>query len=196
MNKISASLVKELRDLTGASVIDCQQALSESGGNIDKAREVLRKKGKEKARKKTDRETGEGVIATYVHGNKKIGTLVELRCETDFVAKNAEFQDLAHDLAMHVAAMSPKFLSFSKVPKEEKKEIEDSFRDEIASEKKPLEIVEKILEGKVRKHFEKMCLLEQEFIKDPNMTISDLINAKIAKIGENIRVERFTRYEI
>jgi elongation factor Ts len=210
MKKISASQVKELRDLTGASVIECREALIESGGNIEKARECLRRKGKEKAGKKSGRETNEGVVSSYVHSNRKVGAMIELRCETDFVAKNAEFQELAHDLAMHVAAMSPKYVSFSDVPEEDKKAFEESVRKELAGparnasrlgrdaggEKKPAEIIEKIVEGKVKKNFEQMCLLDQAFIKNPEMTVSDLVKEKISKIGENIQVGNFVRFEI
>jgi len=162
--KISVAQVKELRELAGASVIDCREALIQSEGNIAKAFDYLRKRGKEKAQKKSNRETREGVIASYIHSNKKIGALIELRCETDFVAKNSEFQELAYDIAMHVAAMSPKYLAIADAPEEEKSE--------------------------------EICLLSQAFIKDPNLTVADLIQEKISKIGENILIERFARFEI
>lgn len=162
--KISAAKVKELRELAGASVVDCREVLMQSQGNMEKALDYLRKRGKEKAKKKSDRETKEGVIASYIHSNKKIGAMVELRCETDFVAKNSEFQELAYDLAMHVAAMSPKYLTIEDAPEEEK--------------------------------LEEICLLSQAFIKDQNLTINDLIKEKISKIGENILVQRFVRFEI
>ena len=162
--KISASLVKDLRALTGASIADCREALAEAKGNVEKAVEYLRERGKEIAQKKSGRETGEGVVASYIHSNKKIGAIVELRCDTDFVAKNSEFQELAYDLAMHIAAMAPKYIS----PKE------------ASEEENP----------------EEVCLLAQKFIKDPNLAVADLIQEKISKIGENIRVEKFERFEI
>ena len=164
MISISADQVKKLRELTDASIMECREALQNSDGDMEKSRLYLRKKGKEKAQKKAGRETREGIIAAYVHSNKKIGALVEIRCETDFVAKNSEFQELAHDLAMHVAAMSPKYLTVKDIPKGEK--------------------------------LEEVCLFSQSFIKDPGLTVGDLIKEKISKIGENIQVEKFVRFEI
>jgi len=194
--KIDASLVKDLRDKTGASIMECKAALEKAAGDIEKAIVYLRQKGKEKAVKKSTRATGEGIVAAYIHSNKKIGAMVELRSETDFVAKNAEFQELAYDLAMHIAAMSPKFLSFDQVGEKEKDEYEHLVREELANEKKPAEIIEKIVEGKIKKHFEELSLLSQAFIKNQDMTISDLIKEKISKIGENIQVGNFTRFEV
>jgi len=194
--KISASLVKDLRDKTGASIMECRAALEKSNGDIEKAIVYLRQKGKEKATKKSTRATGEGIVAAYIHSNKKIGAMVELRSETDFVAKNSEFQELAYDLAMHVAAMSPQYLSFEQVSEKDKEEYEHLVREELASEKKPAEIVEKIVEGKIKKHFEGLSLLSQAFIKDQDMTVSDLIKEKISKIGENIQIGNFTRFEV
>ncbi|MDD3487127.1 MAG: translation elongation factor Ts [Candidatus Moranbacteria bacterium] len=194
--KITAELVKTLRDQTGASIMECRNALVETEGDLEKAVESLRRRGKEKARKKAGRETGEGVVATYVHGNGKIGAMVELLCETDFVAKNSEFQELAHDLAMHIAAANPKYLSIEDVSAEEKDEFEKVAREEFANEKKPAEILEKIIAGKTAKHFEEMSLLAQPFVKDPDVTVDELIKEKIAKIGENIKVEKFSRLEI
>ena len=193
---ISADHVKKLRDQTGASVMDCKKALEKSEGDIDKAVEYLKKSGKEKAGKKAQRATGEGVVAAYIHSNKKIGVLVELRCETDFVAKNSEFQELAYDVAMHVAAMDPKYLSFEQISDKDKKDYESIIGEEVASQDKPANIIEKIIEGKVKKHFEEISLLEQSFIKNPDVTVGDMIKEKIAKIGENIQVERMERFEI
>jgi elongation factor Ts len=193
---ISASLVKDLRDKTGASIMECRDALEKSGGDMEKATAHLRQKGKEKAGKKADRATGEGVVSAYVHSNKKIGALVELRCETDFVAKNSEFQELAYDLAMHIAAMNPKYLSFDNVDEKDKNEYEHLVREELAGENKPDDIVEKIVDGKVKKHFEEMSLLSQAFIKDQDVVVADLVKEKIAKIGENIQIGNFERFEI
>lgn len=193
---ISANHVKELRNQTGASVMDCKKALEKSAGNVEQAIEYLKKSGKEKAGKKAQRETGEGVVAAYIHSNKKISAMVELRCETDFVAKNSEFQELAYDIAMHVAAMAPKYLSFEQISDKDKKDYEGIVREEVASQNKPVNIIEKIIEGKVKKHFEEMSLLEQNFVKNPDVTVGDMIKEKIAKIGENIRIERMERFEI
>ena len=204
--KIAAKLVKELRDKTGASIMECKKALAEAKGNLEKATEYLRKHGKEKAAKKSDRTTAEGIVATYIHSNQKIGVILELLCETDFVAKNSEFQELAHDLAMHIAAANPKYLSVSLIEKKELKDFEKFTRDELASEKsaqgrsasggKPAAILEKIVSGKIKKHFDEIALLSQPFIKNPDMTVDDLIKEKIAKIGENIQIGNFVRFEI
>ncbi len=193
---ISADHVKKLRDQTGASVMDCKKALEKSGGDIEQGIEYLKKSGKEKAGKKAERATKEGVVAAYIHSNKKIGAMVEIRSETDFVAKNSEFQELAYDIAMHVAAMAPKFLSFGEVSEKDKKDYEGMVREELATQNKPADIVEKIVEGKVRKYFEELSLLEQNFVKNPDVTVGDMIKEKIAKIGENIQVERMERFEI
>jgi len=194
--KISAELVKELREKTGASIMECRNALIEVKGDLEKATENLRKRGKEKAAKKADRATAEGVVVSYIHSNKKIGAMVELLCETDFVAKNSEFQELAYDLAMHIAAADPKYLSFQNVDEKEKLEYEKFAREEFAGEKKPAEIMEKMVSGKVKKHFDEISLLSQPFVKNPDATIEDLIKEKIAKVGENIQVGNFVRFEI
>ena len=194
--KISAELVKELREKTGASIMECRNALVEAKGDFEKAVENLRKRGKEKAAKKADRATAEGVVVSYIHSNKKIGTMVELLCETDFVAKNSEFQELAHDLAMHIAATNPKYLSFENVDEKEKSEYEKFAREEFSSENKPTEILEKMVSGKVKKHFDEISLLSQPFVKNPDATVGDLIKEKIAKIGENIQVGNFVRFEV
>ena len=194
--KISAQLVKDLRGSTGASIMECRNALSEANGDLEKAIEYLRRSGKEKAAKKADRTTAEGVVASYIHSNRKIGAMVEVFCETDFVAKNSEFQELAHDLAMHIAAANPKYLSLGKIDPKDKEDFEKFVRQELASEKKPADIIEKIVEGKVKKHFEDISFLAQPFVKNPDMTVEDLIKEKIAKIGENIQVGNFARFEI
>ncbi len=194
--KITAQLVKDLRGKTGASIMECRNALSESKGDIEKAIEYLRKRGKERAAKKADRITAEGVIASYVHSNRKVAAMVEVFCETDFVAKNSEFQELAHDLAMHIAASNPKYLSLEKIDPKDKKDFEKFVREDLASEKKPADIMEKIVEGKVKKHFEEISFLAQPFVKNPDMTVEDLIKEKISKIGENIQIGNFARFEI
>jgi elongation factor Ts len=193
---ISAGDVKDLREKTGASIMDCKKALEKSGGDLEKALKYLKQSGKEKAGKKSERETGEGVVAAYIHSNKKVGAMVELRCETDFVAKNSEFQELAYDIAMHVAAMSPKYTSLESVEKEDWDGYEKIVREEVSMEKKPENIIKKIVEGKIQKHFADISLLSQAFIKNPDITVEDLIKEKIAKIGENIQLGRFERFEI
>lgn len=194
--KISAKLVKELRTLTGASIMECRNTLVEAEGDLKKAAENLRKRGKEKAVKKAERATTEGVVVSYIHSNKRIGVMVELLCETDFVAKNSEFQKLAHDLAMQIAATDPKCLSPENVDEKEKSEYEEFAREEFKKENKPAEILEKMVSGKVKKHFDEISLLSQPFVKDPDTTVEDLIKEKIAKIGENIQVGNFVRFEI
>jgi elongation factor Ts len=196
MKNISAQEVKKLREATGTSILECREALEKSGGNFEKAQEYLKKRGREKAGKKSQRATYEGVVATYVHSNKKIGAMVELRTETDFVAKNSEFQDLAYDIAMHIAALAPKYLSYAEVPEKDKNEYEHLVREELAGENKPQEIIEKIVDGKVKKHFEEMSLLDQKFVKNPDISVGNLIKEKISKIGENIQVGDFKRFEI
>lgn len=194
--KISAELVKELRARTGASIMECRNALAEANGDSEKAVQNLRKRGKEKAAKKAERATAEGVVASYIHSNQKIGAMMEVLCETDFVAKNSEFQELAHDLAMHVAAADPKYLSAEKVDEKERTEYEKFARDEFAAENKPAEVLEKMVAGKVKKHFDELSLLSQPFVKNPEITVEDLIKEKISKIGENIQIGNFVRFEI
>jgi len=196
MRKISALHVKKLREVTGASVMECRVALEKSSGDMKKAEAYISKMGREKAGEKSKRATGEGVIAAYIHSNKKVGAMVELLCETDFVAKNSEFQELAYDIAMHIAAMNPRYLKISEVPERDKREYEHMVREELAGEKKPADVVEKIISGKVNKHFDELCLLSQNFVKRPEITVENLIKEKISKIGENIRVGRFVRFEI
>jgi len=194
--KITASMVKELRARSGVSVMECKNALEKSRGNLEEALKWLKQTGKEKAAKKAARVTAEGVVASYIHSNKKVGAMVELRSETDFVAKNKEFQDLAYDLAMHVAAMAPRYLSFSRVSRKEREEYEHLMREELALEKKPAEVAEKIIEGKINKHFGEMSLLSQPFVKNPDLTVDELIKEKIGKVGENIQIGNFVRFEI
>ncbi|NQU99577.1 MAG: translation elongation factor Ts [Parcubacteria group bacterium] len=193
---IKPSDIKELREKTDAGIMDCKEALNEAGGDFDKAEEILRKKGVARASKRAGRDAGEGTIEAYIHSNNKIGVLLELGCETDFVAKNDEFKTLAHDIAMQVAASNPKFVSPDNIPEsdleKEKKEVAESLKDE----KKPKEILDKIVEGKLKKHCEEISLIKLPLVKDPDMTIEDLITEKSSKFGEKIKVRRFVRYEI
>lgn len=191
----NAKIIKDLRETTGAGILECQKALEEAGNDVIKAEEILRKKGQKIIDKKIDREVKEGVIDSYIHANNKIGVLVELVCETDFVARNGEFRELAHDLAMQVAATDPKWIRPTDVPPdvmEKEKEIAGEGMDK----SKPAQVMEKILEGKLRKFYSQTCLEEQPFIKDDKVIIKDLIKDKIVKLGENIRIRRFIRFEI
>lgn len=190
------NLVKKLREKTGAGMVNCQKALEETNGNLEKAEEILRKKGQKIAAAKSERITKAGLIGVYLHSNEKIAAMVEVSCETDFVARNKEFKELAHDLAMQVAAANPSYLKPEDVPKEVLEKEKEIYREEMAKEKKPPQILEKIIAGKLEKFFENICLLKQPFIKDQNIKIEDLIKSKIAKLGENIQVKRFIRFEI
>lgn len=186
--------VKKLRDKTSAGMMDCKKALKEAGGKLEKAIEVLRKKGIAKAAKKSTRTAEQGVIESYVHMGGNIGVLVEVNCETDFVAKNDKFRELTKDLAMQVAAANPEYVSSEDVPEEivnkEKEIIKTQIKD------KPENVIDKIVEGKLKKYYSQVCLLEQPYIKDPDLTIRDLVTQTIAKIGENIVIRRFVRYEV
>jgi len=190
------SLVVKLRQMTGAGIVDCSKALEEAGGDLEKAAEALRKKGMAKAAKREGRETREGVVAIYSHANKKLGAMVELFSETDFVARNSDFQALANDLAMHVAAMNPLYLSPEAVPEEVLAKEREIYTAEFAGSGKPKNIVDNIVNGKLAKFYEDTCLLNQKFVKDEDVTIGELVKQKIGVIGENIRVGRFARFEI
>jgi len=193
---ISANLVKELRERTGAGMMDCKKALTETNGDTEKAIEYLREKGLSAAAKKAGRIATEGVIETYIHGGGRIGVMLELNCETDFVAKTDEFKELAKDIAMHIAAARPEFLKPEEVPQEELEKEKNILRAQALNEGKPEKIVDKMVEGRIAKFFKDVCLLEQPFVKDPDRTISQLITEKVAKIGENISIRRFVRYEL
>ncbi len=193
----NAQLVMQLRQRTGAGIIDCQQALKVAGGDMEQAIEILKQTGALKAVKKSaERSTFEGVIAAYVHHTKKLAALVEVRCETDFVARNAEFIELANDIAMQVAAMNPEYLSPETVPSEVSAKERVSFLAELASENKPDEIKAKIVEGKLHKWLSEVCLTKQAFFKREEITVEDLVNEKIAKLGEKIVIVRYDRYEM
>jgi elongation factor Ts len=193
---ISAAQVKELRDKTGAPMMDCKHALTEAKGDIEQAIVVLRKKGVATAAKKSSRATSEGSVASYIHAGGKIGVLVEVNCESDFVARTDDFQSLLHDLAMHIAASDPKYVRKEDVTPEDYEREKDIYRSQAASTGKPANVVEKIVEGKMSKFYEEVCLYEQPFIKDGTVTVAQLIAVMIAKIGENITVSRFMRFKV
>ena len=194
--KITAEMVKKLRDMTGAGMMDCKKALEEANGDFEKAVEILRKKGAAKAAKKAGRATREGIITSYIHFNGRIGVLLELNCETDFVARTDEFKELAYNLAKQVAAMNPKWVSREDVPQEVIEKEKEIYREQLKDSGKPEHVVEKIVEGKLEKFFEENCLLEQEYIFEEGKKVKDIINEAIGKIGENIRVSRFVRMEV
>jgi len=192
--EIKASLVKELRDKTGAGMMDCKKALTECGGDLEKAVNWLREKGIAKAVSKADRDTKEGRIYAYIHSNNKIGVLVEVNCETDFVARTDKFEALCKDIAMHIAATNPLAIRPEELDEkliENEKEIS---RNKAMNEGKPEKVIDKIVEGQIKKYYQENCLLQQEFVKDPAKTIQDIINEAISTTGENIQIARFTRY--
>jgi elongation factor Ts len=194
--EITAERVKELRQRTGIGVMECKKALQESKGDIEKAITILRKKGHARAKDKMSRETSEGLVGSYIHLNGKIGVLVEVNCESDFVARNDEFKDLVKNIAMHIAAASPKYISPEDVPKEELEEEKDIVREQFKDSKKPPEIMEKIVQGKLSKFYEEVCLLNQQYIRDDKVSIEKLLTSYIAKFGENIKIKRFARFEL
>jgi len=196
MANISAAQVKELREKTGAPMMDCKQALTEAKGDLEQAIVVLRKKGVSVAAKKAARVTSEGSIGSYIHAGGKIGVLVEVNCESDFVARTEDFKELLHDIAMHIAASDPKFVRKEDVTPEAFEREKDIYRAQAASTGKPPAVVEKIVAGKMEKFYEEVCLLEQPFIKDQTINISQLIAAKVGKLGENIAVRRFARFKV
>lgn len=193
---IDMDAVKELRHRSGAGVLDCKKALQECDGDIDKAVDYLREKGLAKAAKKAGRTASEGVVFSYIHTNGKIGTLVELNCETDFVARTDEFKELGKEIAMHIAAAAPLYISVDDIPAEDLKREKEIYKAQALEEGKPEHIVEKIAEGRLAKFYEETCLLEQKYIRDPEKKIKDLIIEKIAILGENIVVRRFARFSI
>lgn len=195
MAAITASMVKEIREMTGAGMLDCKKALEEKEGNIEEAVKLLREKGLAKAAKKSDRVAAEGIVASYVH-NGRVGVIVEINSETDFVAKNVEFQEFAKDVAMQIAASSPKYVGREEVPTEELDQEKEILRNQALNEGKPANIVDKMVVGRVEKYYKDVCLLEQSFIKNPDITIQDLLNEKMAKIGEKLSIRRFSRFEV
>lgn len=195
MAEITAALVKELREKTGAGMMDCKKALMAKDGNISAAIDYLREKGLAAAAKKSGRIAAEGVVESYIHMGGRIGVLVEVNCETDFVAKTDEFHELAKDIAMHIAASKPQYVSREEIPAEVLEHERAIYRTIAENEGKPANIIEKIVEGRVDRFAKEICLLDQPFVKDPDVTVGGLLNAKIAKIGEKISVRRFVRYE-
>jgi elongation factor Ts len=196
MANISAAQVKELREKTGAPMMDCKSALTEAKGNLEDAIVLLRKKGVSVAAKKATRVTSEGSVAHYIHAGGKIGVLVEVNCESDFVARTEDFKELVHDIAMHIAASDPKFVRKEDVTPEAFEREKDIYRAQAAATGKPPAIIEKMVAGKMEKFYEEVCLLEQPFIKDQTINISQLIAAKVGKLGENIAVRRFARFKV
>lgn len=196
MAEISTQMVKELREATNAGILDCRKALSEANGNFEQAVEVLRKKGLASAAKKANRETNEGIVGHYIHTGSKLASLVELNCETDFVARTESFQELARDLAMHVAAARPTYLRREDVPANVVEHEKAIYQEQMANSGKPAHVLEKIIDGKLDKWYSEVCLLEQGFIKDPDTNIQQLLTQKIATLGENIKVNRFARVAI
>jgi len=193
---ITADMVKELRQRTGIGVMECKEALQESQGLIDKAIEILRKKGYARAKDKMSREAGEGIITSYIHMNGKIGVLVEVNCESDFVARNEEFKELVKNIAMQIAASSPRYVSSEEIPAAEIEQEKEIIKSQLKDMKKPPEIIEKIVQGKLNKFYEEVCLLDQPYIREDKMTVRQLVSSMIAKIGENIKVKRFARFEL
>jgi elongation factor Ts len=194
--KVTIQMVKELRETTGAGVLDAKKALEAANGNFEAAVDALRKKGAARAAKKADREANEGSIEVYSHLANRVGVMVEVNCETDFVARNEQFQELAHDIALHIAAMSPKYLNREDVPAGDLERELDVLRDQARAEGKPENIVEKIVEGRVDKFYAETCLMEQPFVKDEKKKISQLVTEAIQTLGENIVIRRFVRYEL
>lgn len=193
---ISAAQVKELRDKTNAGMMDCKEALKDADGNFEKAVEYLRKKGLSAATKRSSRAAKEGAVESYIHMAGKIGVLLEVNCETDFVGRTEAFRNLVHDVAMHIAAMNPKYLAPDDVPEKMLEQEKEIYRTQALAEGKPEKVVDKIIEGKLKKYYEDMCLIKQKFVKDTDVTIETLVNNAIANTGENIIIRRFTRYQL
>ncbi len=194
MAEITAALVKELRERTGAGMMDCKRALVEKNGDLEAAVEYLREKGLAAAAKKAGRIASEGIVDAYIHAGGKIGVLIEVNCETDFVAKTDEFKQLVRDLAMHIAANNPTYVSKEQIPAEVVEKEREILRAQALNEGKPEKIVDKMVEGRMEKFYADVCLLNQPFVRDPDITVGELITSKIATIGENISVRRFERY--
>ena len=193
---VSASDVKALREATGAGMMDCKKALTEADGNMEKATEILREKGLAAAAKKSGRIAAEGVVASYIHMGGRIGVLVEVNCETDFVAKTDQFQSFVRDIAMQIAASNPLYLSSEEVPQDTIDKEKEILRIQAINEGKPEKIVNNMVEGRIKKYFKEVCLLDQPFVKDPDKSIADYVKEQIAALGENITIRRFTRYEM
>ncbi|WP_010269481.1 translation elongation factor Ts [Paenibacillus senegalensis] len=193
---VTAAMVKELREKTGAGMLDCKKALEEANGDITKASQILREKGLAAAANKAGRAATEGSVQSYIHAGGRVGVLVEVNCETDFVANTDDFKDFVKDVAMQIAAANPKYVSREEVPQEVIAKEKEILRTQALNEGKPENIVDRMVEGRINKYYEEFCLLEQSFIKDPDKTVSALLNEKISKIGENISIRRFARFEL
>lgn len=196
MNLVTAAMVKELRERTGAGMMDCKKALVETNGDIEKAIDELRTKGLAKAAKKAGRVASEGLVISYIHGGGRIGVLVEVNCETDFVAKTDEFKQLAYDIAMQIAASNPEYVAREEVSEDVINREKEVLRAQAIEEGKPEKIIDKMIEGRIEKFFKERCLLEQEFIKDPDKSVQELVHENVARIGENISIRRFVRFEV
>ncbi|NQU03585.1 MAG: translation elongation factor Ts [Syntrophaceae bacterium] len=193
---ITASMVKELRDDTNAGMMDCKEALTASDGDFKKAVEYLRKKGLSAATKRSSRAAKEGAVTSYIHMAGKIGVMVEINCETDFVAKTDDFNTMAKDIAMQIAALNPTYIQAGDVPEDVLDREREIYRSQVLAEGKPEKIVDRIIEGKLKKYYEEVCLLDQKFVKDTDVTVGTLVNSMIAKTGENIIVRRFARFQL
>ena len=193
---ITAEMVKQLRDKTGAGMMDCKGALAEANGDMEKAIEILRKKGVASATKRAGRATKEGVVGHYIHMGGKVGVLVEVNCETDFVARTDDFQALAKEIAMHIAAADPRYVSRDQVPAAELEKEKDIYRGQFEGSGKPANVIDKIVEGKLGSYYSQVCLLDQPSVRDPNVTVQQMLQAATAKTGENITVTRFVRFKL
>jgi len=196
MAEITAQMVKELRGSTGAPFIDCKKALEEVSGDLEKALDILKIRGVAKASKKVGRDTPEGIVMSYIHTGGKIGVMIEINCETDFVARNEEFQAFAREVAMQIAASNPRYISKDQIPEAELEREKEVMKAQVLESGKPAEIAQKMVEGKIKKYYEEVCLLNQTYIRDAKLKIDDLLQALIAKIGENIKIRRFVRFQL
>ena len=196
MSTVSATAVKELREMSGAGMMDCKKALTEASGDLEQAIDILRKTGMAKARKKSGRSAKEGIILPYIHPGAKLGVLLEVNCETDFVANTDDFKDLSKDIAMHIAASSPLSVTRAEIPQDVLEKEKEIYADQARQSGKPEDIIEKMTEGRLNKFYQENVLLEQTFVKDPDKTVSDLITETVAKLGENILVSRFSRFQL
>ena len=194
--EISASLVRDLREKTGAGIMDCKKALAETKLNFEAAVTYLREKGLASAAKRADKATSEGAVGSYIHAGGKVGVIVEVNCETDFVAKTDEFQSFVKDIAMHVAALNPLYVRREDVPQDVIDKEKSIYKTQALESGKPEKVVEKMVDGKVEKFFQEICLLDQSFVKDPDRTVKELLTATIAKLGENISIKRFARFKV
>src|SRR5919106_4007818 len=194
--EINAAMVKKLRDATGAGMMECKAALTEANGNLEEATTILRKRGLAQATKKAGRSTNDGLIGSYIHMGGKIGVLVEINCESDFVARTEDFQNLAREVAMHIAAASPQYVKREDVPPEVLEREKDIYRGQMEGQNKPPQVIDKIVEGKLGSFYEQVCLLDQPSIRDPKVTIGQAVQAAIAKLGENISIARFVRFKL